>query len=831
MNILRELGGPSAAEREQIYARFGMSPRGIEEVERMIADSGLRPVGKSALTNVRVSLQSTKNQAARVVESHTCELVFAYELELDPDVLGYFVQVACRQISRTTSSGRTHVSSAHLDFLVFRKNGIELVECKTNAWLVHEASKPEAKWIKAGDCWRYAPYGDWAAQVGLTFRVWVAPELPGVYLQNLEACYALVGVELTVAEQLVIDRARRMLSRQPASIEELATAIPGFTTRQALWMLASRQAYGPLVSTPVVLADKFCLYTCEIQAREVDATALRAKAGLLADATIHDPLLKASTTDRNRAIKAYADLQEALAGKAPLTKRLKGLAKAVAAAVAEGFSPLVGCLTNFANSGNRSSRLLPEQEQAAAAALLAWNRGKVQLVRHLDYVFADECLKRGVAPIGKSRLDALRRAEDPRRHALATGGFRGFHRVRPSTDPRFRSLPPIGYGHVLYVDSSVFDLRYAAAHGDDIPPPKATFYVGIDGCTRMPMAHSLIFGPARTDGLALLLREYVKRHGFLPKIIHLDRGSENTSKWITEFCDGRITLRHSPTAGSAWNGIAESAIKQINGQVAHQLPGSTLPDQRGRSVDGRFKSINQARVAFATAHELFVQYLYEDLPRTPGQDGRCPVEVRDDAVQDIGVMGTPCEWNDDFLICTSVRPRRWSFDKRKGVRVDSSWFVGDPLITALRTHAPEEVRADCCDPTICFVLVGGIWIKAFHCRVQSIASASDREKLFARLWWPIARADARRRRDRIGRARYDRHQLAIAALPATQHLAPGSDPISPLEPTADTPRSTLSEATGPEASDVSTGTPATTEPGDEGLDFDSLEPFDEGEDF
>lgn len=805
MRVENKLGGLSAAAREKIYTRVGMNADSITQVERMIAGSGARDVGKSALTNVRVCLQSAKNRAPRVVESHTCELVYAYELELDPSVLGYYVQVPCQQIKRTTTSGRNHISSAHLDFLVFRENRIELIECKKLAWLMNESKKPGTHWMGAADSWLYPPYFDWAERVGLTYRTWVPPEPTGVYLQNLEACYAIHRVELAPAERLAIDQARKLLDRCPASIEEMVSAIPGFTPRQALWMLASRQAYGPLVSTPIALLANFHLYACETQAQEVDATVLRARSRALSDANVNDPLVTASSTDRDRAIKAYAELREAQSGIAPLTKRLKRLARQVETAIAGGLSPLAGCLTKYANSGNHSSRLLPEQEQAVEAALLMWERGKVRLVKHLHYAFEAECRARGVDPIGKGRLDALRVASDPRRRALATGGFRGYHKVRPATDPRFRSLPPIGFGQVLHVDSSSFDLRYAVDPSDGIRPPKATFYVGIDGCSRMPMAHSLIFGPSRTDGLALLVREYVKQHGFLPRMIHLDRGSENRSSWFEEFCDEQCDFRYSPTAASAWNGIAEARIKLVNGQVAHDLPGNTLPDQYGRSIDGRFKSIHNARMAFAKANELLVHFLYEDLPQTPGDDGLSPNEARDAALEMFGVMGVPCEWNDDFMIRTSIRPRRWSVDRQRGVRVDATWFVSEQLSAALWKHDLEDVRMDCCDPTICHVKIGAEMVKCFRSDVQKIACLSDEEKLFELLWRPIERTAAKRRRMDLDRARYNRHQLAVASLPATQHLAPASEPA--LEQT-------------PESTEVRVE-----------IDFDSLDPLDEREDF
>jgi putative transposase len=58
------------------------------------------------------------------------------------------------------------------------------------------------------------------------------------------------------------------------------------------------------------------------------------------------------------------------------------------------------------------------------------------------------------------------------------------------------------------VDASDLDVRCAPNLIHCFPASKAKFYIGIDGATGYPMAHALVFGSARTDALALLMREY-----------------------------------------------------------------------------------------------------------------------------------------------------------------------------------------------------------------------------------------------------------------------------------------------------------------------------------
>lgn len=774
-----EIGGPSAEDRQLVYAQMRLNDAQCRNIETMVRMSGTRDVGAGALNSVWSLHNSSKNGQARATESHTCELVFAYELEMDHDVLGYYTQVPCRRVRRTTQYGRTHVSTANLDFLVFRRDGIELVECKTSEWLDRESQKQGALWSYESGIWRYPPYAEWALQYGLDFSVWAPPNPVGTYLQNLEACYAVSCETAPESELRAIRAVLTTIAKRPASLEELMEEVRGFSERVAMQMLADGVAFGPWTSTSIGQADRFRLYADREQARHADVALLATIASDQAQPGIQDPILLASTTDLNKGRERLARLARIEAGELPPTRRMQKLAAAVQRAVARGDDPLCACLTRYANSGNRDSRLLPEQEQAIETVIARdWNAGKARRPIDLVRAFEGECERLGVEASGRWRLDARRRAESPLRHALSTGGFRAYHAIRPSTDPRHRSQRPLGYGQVLHIDSSDLDVRHARDLLKFFPAAKAKFYIGIDGATEYTMAHSLIFGSARTDGLALLLREFVRRHGFLPRIIHVDRGSENTSSWLVEFCEGRITLRYSPTAGSAWNGLAENVIKQVNDQVAHQLVGSTAPDQKGRKVDGRFKSYRNAKLGFETVLKHFIDFVYQDLPNAPNAHDLTPAERKADVLPRFGIMGTPCEWNDEFLIRTSIKvDQKGKACPRRGIRTVDGYFTSDELMKELRMHKPDQVRSDCCYPEVLYVRIAGRWLKAFHNRVQSLALLSDVERLFEMLWAPFARSSGRKRRETNSRVRYSRIKLAEVARPANEHLAPTIDAL------------------------------------------------------
>jgi Integrase core domain. len=763
MSMESASGGPSKEDRELVYAKLNLAESSIDRIEQMIRESGQRKVGKGALRSVKTHHYSLKSSSVHVLESSTCEELFALELELNPSVVGYYVQVPCRQVQRLTVMGRKHVSTAHVDFLVFYRDLAELVECKTESWLEKRAPR-ERDWIHADDRWACGPIRDWAAQLGIPYRVWASPSAVGVYRQNMDAMYAMLAVAITEREKALAKRSLALLQRRPYSIAELIEMVPGFSTRLSLWLLARRWVYGPIKRRQIAVEERFHLCLDPVQAESIDTRAKADQELTYAGLDVTDPVLCASLTDVAKAKERLRRIEALQAEGKPLPRRLEELHRKVCRAKDSGCSALSACITNYSGSGNRTSRLLPEQEEAIETVIARyWHSGKAKFKQDVIYEYERECMRRGVAATGESRLRRRLMQACEARRALNTSGLRGYQAIRQRTDPRYRTLPPVGYGHTLHVDSSDFDLRILSIPGMMGEPEeesrlvKVKFYVGIDGATKDPMAHSLIFGSARSDGLALLIREYVKRHKMLPRVIHLDRGPENTARWITDFCEERgITLRYSPTAGSAWNSLAETAIKQVNSQVAHRLPGSTEPDQKGRKVDGCFKSHRTATLDLERVMREFAEFFYEHLPMIPDAEGRTPVERKMEVLGSLGFQGASCQYDDDFRIQTSIQfETRGGADKRRGLRTSEGWFCSDELLEKLRSNRHVQVRSDCADPSLLYVLFPhGQWVTAFHSRVQQFAQMTEAQRLAELLLAPYRRGQGRRKKEKIAGRRH-----------------------------------------------------------------------------
>jgi putative transposase len=774
-----EIGGPDEQTRRGIYAAAGLTHENVRSLEEAIKGSCQKDVGAGALTNVVTWFDSQKNGRPRTVESHTCELVYTYELELDPEVVGFFTQVPCVGITRKMPDGRSHVSSAHIDFLVFRKSSVELVECKQEEWLQKKIGEGHPDWSSVEGGWTCKPYEEWANARGIQFKVWVGPKHPAIYLQNLTAIYNAKRLACTDYEMRACEVAARLIEKRPQSILELQNTSAGFTSRVALLMLAQAYAFGPCRSVSIGQQSKFYLFPTLCQA-EVYANAVAEEVSdrLKPLGELGDGTLTASATDLAKARLRLERVDRYLNGLdlAP-TKGVKRLAKLVQQMRSAGKSALAACLTRYQVSGNKVPRL-PEQYVALRKTIIEdyWSRGRVSCQRDACHIYTTECERLGIPVAGLTALVKAIREQNRQRHALASGGMRSFQRVRMNTDPRYTSAAPLGYGEIAHIDSTPIDMRMVDGSTGEVLLLRATFYIAIDGSSGYPLAFVLIFGPSRTEGLAILMRQIVRRHGFLPRTIHVDRGPENTSKWMKGFCEGSISVRYSPTAGSAWNQLAESANKYANTQVSHRLFGSTLPDSRGRSIDGRYKSLRTARMSFVEVNELIEKYVYEDMPHSPGGDNLSPIERRQASLDQFGCMGAKRELDDAFLLATAIPlGRAIKLTARGSVRIEEGVYTSAELQAEIKGRRKvEDARLDCEDPAILYVRIGGRWLKAFHRRVQSVANEDRLERIFDMCYAPTGRRLSREVKRLLRKQLHDRIEQA-----KTNSLAKVDDAIPP----------------------------------------------------
>jgi len=772
------------------YQNLGLSASVVSELEEMRASAPVRNVGKRALAHLIADLNSRRNARPSLQESRTCEMLFALECELERSALSYVNQVAVKGVVR----GK-HISSLTADFLVYRTDGIAIVECKHLSEIETKASRDPLEWQLKDGTWCRPAVDRWAADRGLSYQIWSPPFPYQHYLANLELLYDALHDSEHAGHSRPMQQLLQVLQSHPLSISEALDSVDGLTGRMIVCALAHKDLHGLTRSVQISDFDTFKLFATKEHADAVDKENLRLLASKLEPLNAKSKLLNASRTDLERGERRLARVRRMLSGEEPITKKYKPLVRKVLLADEEGRSALEVCLTRYAACGRRVGQLTQLQESELAHAIVLYvSTPSIRHIRQAWNIMDDRCATLGIRTPCRTTLHDRITRDEAIAKALNSSGRRAFHALRPATPIPMRTAASQAYGLVAHIDSTKLDVRCIADFGPYTSKEAPTIYVAVDQATGHPLGRALVFGPSSRDALAVLMRDIVARNGFLPRYVILDRGSENTSHWFQDFCHATGVNRLIPPAGAPrHNSLVENILGRVNSQVAHLLKGSTSPDQKGRKVDGKFKSRRTAQHAFSTVVREVDAFLFEDVPDTPvGLRPGTPAEHMLDSIERLGRCGIPQSYDDAFLVLTSIPIEHdVSIDPTRGIRHLDRVYTSNELLAHANRSRPTDKRRDCIDPTRIYVKFENNWVSAFSSEAPGVALLGEEEKLFLTMSRAHVAKENRDKRAVVSRRRHDRI-LAANASAAAVSRPNGDEPRTP-QPTsgpwipADTP--------------------------------------------
>src|SRR6266516_1658290 len=172
---------------EQWCWRLGLSDQAKAVITHIRTSLPARRVRSSA-GNVSGTYPSLKMGFAIQFESHRNELPFAYLIDHDPDVQELYSQPAGEIKLKYRSQDDTRdVTARHTpDFFVLREDGAGWVECKMEKDLVQLAKKMPFRYQQRPDGSWFCPPGEaYAAQFGLTYRLFSSSEIDWTYIEHL----------------------------------------------------------------------------------------------------------------------------------------------------------------------------------------------------------------------------------------------------------------------------------------------------------------------------------------------------------------------------------------------------------------------------------------------------------------------------------------------------------------------------------------------------------------------------------------------------------------------------------------------------------------------
>ncbi len=167
--------------------QLGLSDEAQAVIARIRTSPPARRVQSSA-GNVSGTYPSLKMGFAIQFESHKNELPFAYQIDHDPDVLELYSQpVGEIKLKYRNKEDTRHVTTRHTpDFFVMQQESAGWVECKMEEDLNRLAEeKPFRYQRRKNGSWCCPPGEAYAAQFGLTYRLFSSAEIDWTYIENL----------------------------------------------------------------------------------------------------------------------------------------------------------------------------------------------------------------------------------------------------------------------------------------------------------------------------------------------------------------------------------------------------------------------------------------------------------------------------------------------------------------------------------------------------------------------------------------------------------------------------------------------------------------------
>lgn len=200
-------------------------PQGVDYVRQAMA-SPSRLVNNTRYLNVTTRFASFKMGEVIQSESHTCELPFLCQMELDNDVLAVYDQPPPLCVEFLDARGRLHRGNKTPDFLVIRRQRIDIYECKPGKVLSSYAKDKPHVWLHEENTYRYCPAEKPANDLGFTFLVHNGDDINPVLATNLKLFVNVRRANVTPLPERKLARACRVLGKKHSlTLQDLAETL------------------------------------------------------------------------------------------------------------------------------------------------------------------------------------------------------------------------------------------------------------------------------------------------------------------------------------------------------------------------------------------------------------------------------------------------------------------------------------------------------------------------------------------------------------------------------------------------------------------------------
>lgn len=267
---------------------------------------------------------------------------------------------------------------------------------------------------------------------------------------------------------------------------------------------------------------------------------------------------------------------------------------------------------------------------------------------------------------------------------------------------------------VVHIDHTQLDIELVdKRYGEQTTRPWLS--VMIDANTRHILAIYLTFDPPSHRSCMMLIRECVRRHGRVPRVVIVDGGSEFKSEYFEMLLASLSIMKKTrPAAKARFGSVMERVFETTNTQFIHNLRGNTQATREPRTCS---PSHNPKGLAVWTLADLdeelrdWIDNVYSVNPKRVL--GTSPLRAFEQGLADFGRREHKrVIYSEDFVIqcLPTTDKKRVKVDPRSGIQVNyTQYWCAEFSDTSL--HGKQvPVRYDPWDLSRAYAYVQHRWV-------------------------------------------------------------------------------------------------------------------------
>ncbi len=232
--------------------------------------------------------------------------------------------------------------------------------------------------------------------------------------------------------------------------------------------------------------------------------------------------------------------------------------------------------------------------------------------------------------------------------------------------------------------------------------------------------------------MLILLRDYVRRHNRLPRVLVVDNGKEFHSRELEDFCKiYGIDLRFRGPGMPRGGAMIERLLGAAEDEVISEMAGNTRAMKKDtRLVTKSVDPFRRAEWTLYAAYHALQEYLFEVRPnRVHPAIGETPNDYETRRLAETGVREHRLfKLDENLMLMTSPHARRpfHIVDRQRGVWVDGLWYR-HPAMTEVKRKEKVEVRVEPWNASVVYVFIKNRWVAAVGASSRWLIGRTRRE--------------------------------------------------------------------------------------------------------